>query len=48
MGKFLGCQLLATDASCDIYEKRSCAICRSVDIVIYIYICTYPKYGFDL
>ena len=34
------------DVSCDIYEKRRCTICRSVDIVIYV--CTYPKCRFDL
>jgi hypothetical protein len=46
MGEFLRRRLLATDTSCDIYEKRRCAICRSLDIAIYV--CTYQKCRFDL
>ena len=45
MGKFLCCGLLAMYVMCEVHEKRRCAICRSVDIVIYV--CTYPKCRFD-
>ena len=46
MGRLLRRHLLAMDVSSDKHEKRRCAICRSVDIVIYV--CTYPKCRFDL
>ena len=46
MGKFLRRQLLDMETSCDVCEKRRCAICRSVDIAIYV--CTCPKCRFDL
>ena len=46
MGTVLRRHLLAMDLSCDIYEKCRGAICRSLDIAIYI--CTYPKCRFDL
>ena len=46
MGKFLYSRLLAMYVTCEVHEKRRCAICRSVDIVIYV--CTYPKCRFDL
>jgi len=46
MGKFLRRHLLAMYISCDIYEKRRGAICRSLDIAMYV--CTYPKCRFDL
>ena len=35
-GKFLRRPLTTRDVSCDLYEKRHCAISRSVDIVIYV------------
>jgi hypothetical protein len=41
MVRFLRLSLLAMDVSCDVYEKRRCVICRSVDIAIYV--CTYPN-----
>ena len=46
MGKFLRRRLLAMDVGCEVYEKRRCAICGSVYIVINV--CTYPKCRFDL
>ena len=36
MGKFLYCRLLAMYVMCEVHEKRRCAICCSVDIVIYV------------
>jgi hypothetical protein len=38
---FLRRHPLAMDLSYDIYEKCRCAICRFLDIAIYV--CTYPK-----
>ena len=41
MSKFLRRHLLVINVSCGIYEKRRCAICRSVYIVVYVW--TYPR-----